>query len=127
MNEVLVAVIGILVPIIIGYFISLLLSFKEKRRELMLTYLIEAYTAIENSAYNEIDLKLENAIGIIQLFGTTRQIDLAKQMAFDLANHKMADLDDLLLDLRNSLRRELKLEEYKGGIFHFRVSHDNTE
>ena len=120
MNEFLIAIISVLGGSVIGYFISSILSFKEKRRELILSYLIDAYKALENAAHREIGEEIEKAIGTIQLFGTTKQIELARKFTSDLAENNSANYNDLLYDLRNSLRKELKLDKYKGNITHLR-------
>ena len=125
MNELLIAVVSVLIASfvggIIGYFLSLRLSLKEKRRELILTYLISAYTDLENSTHRQLGEELERAIATIQLFGTTKQIDLARNASREFSKNQGANLDELLYDLRNSLRRELALDEYKDGITHLRV------
>ena len=125
MNELSIAIVSVLAGSvaggIIGYFISSMLSFKEKRRELILAYLIEAYKALENAAHRDVGEELEKAIGTIQLFGTVEQIELAKKFARNLAEHKNADYNDLIYDLRNSLRRELKLGKYEGNVTHLRT------
>jgi len=126
-NTVAIALVPIIIGYLILYFINLRLSSKAKRRELRLTYLIEAYTAIERYAFRKLGTELEDAVATIQLFGTEKQIELAKQVAIDLTERKQADFDELLLDLRNSLRRELKLKKYEGGIVHLRTTWDRTQ
>jgi len=126
LNTVAIALVPIIIGYLILYFINLRLSSKAKRRELILTYLIEAYTAMERCAFRKLGTELEDAVATVQLFGTKKQIELAKQMAIDLTERKQADFDELLLDLRNSLRRELRLKEYEGGIVHLRTTWDRT-
>ena len=46
----------------------------------------------------------------IQLLGTARQSKLAAQFCIDMADKGVGYMDDLLLDLRNDLRKELTLE-----------------
>ena len=122
MSEVLIALISVLIAGLLGYWGNSLLSLREKRRELALKYLIDAYTVMESVAHKEINSELENALGIIQLFGTIKQIELAKKLALDIANNGEANFDELLLDLRNNLRTTLGLEEYKNRIIHLRIA-----
>ena len=85
------------------------------RRKLRTEYLLEAYRRLQNASHRGGNEKayyddLESAISDIQLLGTPRQAMLAAKFAQDMARERIAYLDDLLLDLRNSLRDELKLE-----------------
>jgi hypothetical protein len=58
----------------------------------------------------EFEDQLESAVADIQLLGTAKQAELAAQFSIDMAENGIAHLDDLLRDLRDSLRSELKLE-----------------
>ena len=101
---------------IIGWFVTYLLSSKRdlrnKQREMMLSYLIEAYRHIENAS-NRQDLEhriwLEPALADIQLFGSLEQIELAKQAAIELTQNHHVNVDELLQSLRCDLRKKLDL------------------
>lgn len=97
-----------------------------KKMDLQVKYLIEAYRLIEKSAnrpkeFNN-DLELESAIADIQLFGTARQVQLAQQFALDIANKSMASTDELIKDLRKDLRNKLNLEFVKPELIHLRIT-----
>jgi hypothetical protein len=99
-----------------------------KRRELRVQYLIEAYRRLENAS-NRPSLKgvvseFEKAIADIQLFGTPRQVALAQEFALGFALAGTHSLDPLMNDLRNSLRAELDLEPVTEGIKYLRISFD---
>ena len=58
-------------------------------------------------------LDIESAIADIQLLGTKHQVELAVEFTKVFVSKKSASLDDLLQDLRNSLRVELELENVR--------------
>jgi hypothetical protein len=64
---------------------------------------------------------METAVAKIQLFGSTVQIRLAQEMLDSFAATRGADLNKLLSDLRNELRKELDLGEVSGKLMHLRV------
>lgn len=95
-----------------------------ERRKLHVTYLLEAYRRLE-SASNREDMPLhwanfESAIADIQLLGSAHQVALARKFAIDMAKDKTALLDPLILDLRRSLRAELKLEQVPEAVAYLR-------
>lgn len=104
---------------IVGWYIVHRLNMERdranKRRDLRTQYLIEAYRRIERATNRPKDfdnnLEIETAIADIQLFGSAQQVKLAEKFAFDIARKSNAPTDELLLNLRDELRRELKLEK----------------
>ena len=105
---------------VVGWFIvhELLISrdIKNKRIELKIKYLIEAYRRLEHILHRDNpDLKdFESAIADIQLFGTKEQAELAREVALEFAKNRTASLDPLLGDLREDLRTLLHLEHLQG-------------
>jgi len=96
-----------------------------KKRDLQIQYLIEAYRRIESSANRpkkfDNNLELESAISDIQLFGNKKQVDLAEKFAFDIANNSYASTDELLINMRAELRKELGLEKVSSEIVYLRL------
>ena len=87
-----------------------------ERRKQRLVYLLDAYRRLESCA-NPHDPQaiwpaFESAIADIQLLGTARQVELAQQVARAAQENqsKGASLNELLFDIRQSLRVELQLE-----------------
>jgi len=85
------------------------------RRKLRTQYLLEAYRRLEGASHREgrqkeFEDQLESAVADVQLLGTPKQAELAAQFGIDIAKNGVAYMDDLLRDLRDSLRSELKLE-----------------
>jgi hypothetical protein len=130
--ELLVSLLITSVVVIIGWFIAHWLSSKRdqenKRRDLRVQYLIEAWRKLENASnrYDNTQLAdLETAIADIQLFGSPKQIDLAIQFVENFVNTKTGSLDELLNELRQSLRNELNLEAVSKNTHHLRIISNN--
>ena len=103
---------------IIGNCISVL------RQELRVNYLIEAWRLLE-SASNRNDNKLIKNIEVakadIQLFGNSKQIELAQEFAVKFSETKQGSLNLLLSELRTNLREELKLEKVSSELRYIRI------
>lgn len=95
-----------------------------ERRKLRVAYLLEAYRRLESASNREDMLanssSFESAIADIQLLGSAHQVALARKFALDMAKHKTAPLDPLILDLRQSLRAELELEPVSEPVAYLR-------
>ena len=77
-------------------------------------YLIEAWKMLERASCredNRYNTDVEIAIANIQLFGTTRQIELAQKFIEEIARNHSSSALELLNQLRRDLRKELKLEK----------------
>ena len=105
----------------VGGWLSVRRDRANKRRDTRVSYLIEAYRRLEagsNRAKPTPSSRkaIESAIADIQLFGSARQVAAAQEFARRMAEVSEASLDDLLLDLRDDLRKELQLEPVKGRL-----------
>lgn len=82
-----------------------------ERRKIVVQLLLEAYRKLENASNrNETPWgDIESAIADIQLLGSLRQATLAMEFATLMGENRTASMDTLLLELRDSLRLELKL------------------
>lgn len=101
---------------------------RNKRREIRVQYLIEAYRHLESGTCRgaihgtEFAGPFESAIADIQLFGTTDQSQMAKNLAVAIASgHQEASAGALLLSLRNALREELDLGSLNEEPIYFRL------
>jgi len=97
---------------------------ENKRHDMRIRYLLEAYRRLENAA-NRPDLSnyardLESALADIQLLGSQKQVQLAHEFAVSMAKNSTASLDRIVADIRDELRRELRLAPLPGGIVVFR-------
>jgi hypothetical protein len=116
----------------IGSWLAVRRDRANKRRDLRVQYLIEAYrrlaTATERKETNaEHFADLDSAIVDVQLFGSADQIVAAQKFAKRLAEHRVAQLSELLASLRDDLREELKLECVGGSIVVLRPTFDAKE
>jgi hypothetical protein len=115
-----------------GWYVAHRLSIKRdqenKRRELRVQYLIEAYRRLEYASNRPLSEQVapdfEKAVADIQLFGTPRQVELAQAFAHGFAEAGTYTLDPLMNELRNDLRKELKLESVKSDITYLRMTFD---
>jgi hypothetical protein len=97
-----------------------------ERRKLLISYLLEAYRRTEGASNREDPIghrqTLESAIADIQLLGSPAQVHLARQFAHDMAQDSEASVDELINDLRRSLREELHLPEVQERVLYLRFS-----
>lgn len=113
----LIAVIGWM----IGHYFTSKRDKTNKRRDLTIQHLINAYRVLTNEiahreSSKEGEQKLELIISEIQLFGSLEQAKMAKQLAYDIADKKGFDLDPLINSLRSDLRKQLNLEHIDGNV-----------
>jgi hypothetical protein len=121
---------------VISWFIGSWLTAKRdranKRRDLRVQYLIEAYRRLATATERkETDASyfadLDSALVDVQLFGSGEQIAAAKKFAKELAEHRAAQLGELLASLRSDLREELKLERVEGSLLVLRPTFDEKK
>jgi len=102
-----------------------------KRRDLRVQYLVEAYRRLEAAAHRQLvpphSSDMESAIADVQLFGSAVQVHAAQQFALETAGQGGSSLDELLSSLRNDLRQELQLESIEGKLIHLRVGHGGED
>ena len=87
---------------------------QNRRREQRIGYLISVFRAFakvnNHPRLYEVAGELEQAVADVQLFGTPKQVSLVQQFATELGTLQTADLNDILVELRDSLRAELGAE-----------------
>lgn len=109
-----------------------------KRQEVVTNYLVDVYRKLDRFAASLISGELSkkdaedinSAITDIQLFGSVEQINLAVNIAESLTRKKGVKNDDLInliINLRNNLRKELNLEYVSANIAHLNVSFIDDE
>jgi len=115
--------------VIIGWLVAhLLTQHRErvgKRQDKRTEYLINAYRKLESSANRDATREtannIESAIADIQLFGNEKQINFANEFSKSLTGKGPASLDNLLIQLREDLRKELKLSKVPRKISYLRI------
>lgn len=96
------------------------------------SYLLDAYRRLESGSNRRDDPshawpQIESAIADIQLLGTPEQVRLAKQFAQSLSSANAASADELLFDLRSSLRSELQLAATSIPVTFLRFSDEGAK
>ena len=120
------ALIGAIIGALLGHKLTKERDREQRRRELVLTYLIDAWKNLETGSRDTIDIHrksevLEKAIADIQLFGSPEQIRMASEFAKSMTANNSANTTPLLSDLRDSLRLELNLKRAP-TLFFFRLT-----
>jgi hypothetical protein len=98
-----------------------------RRGDLRIQYLLTAYRTVADTSHRDLDpgsadvRKFEQGLADIQLLGSEKQAEMAVAVGKALAKNGEAELDALLLSLRDDLRSELKLEPLARRPFHIRV------
>ncbi len=110
-----------------GHFLSNRRESEKRKKEMRVTYLIEAFRKLEKgaspTANNYSPGDFESAISDIQLFGSGSQVKLAQKFCKSASEGDGSLLQDLLENIRNELRTELSLPKEKlPKISPFRVS-----
>lgn len=98
---------------------------ENKKKELRIKYLIDAWSKLEYASNRDKNAQefidyIEKPIASIQLFGTSKQIELAQKIAEQITKNQQANLDLILKELRDNLRDELNLEKINSGIKYIR-------
>ena len=120
---------------IVSWFVGSWLSVRRdranKRRDLRVQYLIEAYRRLVTASNRDPSpsqfVDLESAVDDIQLFGTPKQVAAAQEFARKMAQHHEASLGGLLADVRADLRKELKLDPIEGNRVFLRFGKDEVQ
>ncbi len=99
----------------IGGWLAVRRDRSNKRRDLRVQYLIEAYRRLANGTERketnaEYFADMDSALVDVQLFGSPDQTEAAQKFAKQLAEHRVAQSTELLASLRSDLRDKLKLE-----------------
>lgn len=112
-NDLIIQCIITVIGWIVVYIFAIRQNTQIKKKEVTIEYLIQAWSKLEkasNRKDNRYNTEIETAIADIQLFGTKRQIELAQQFAEEITRNKKSSTLELLVLLREDLRKELKLE-----------------
>jgi hypothetical protein len=115
---------------IVGHWLNARRDLANKRRELRVRYLVDAWRSIEkaaNRADRDATRGLEEALADVQLFGTSEQAAAAAATAREMAGTGVASVSKLLEELRADLRRELYLGPASGNLIHLRVTYPPTK
>jgi hypothetical protein len=121
---------------IVGWFFAHWLNVSrdlaQRRREARLRSLEAAYLRLANSSgrtFTEERMdEIELFVSELQLYGTPRQVELMGRIVEGLKiPNNTVNFTPLLLDLRDTIRLELKLESLKEEIWWFRFNRINSK
>jgi hypothetical protein len=110
---------------IVVHFLSQKRQIEEKKREIRVKYLREAYQTLANIADHDLNpesLKsFQSALNDIQLFGSRSQITIVGDLVKSMTNKEPADLNELLKHLRNEIRTSIGLDGIDDYRWHVRI------
>lgn len=124
LSPLLFSAIGGLVGAWLAYSLNIKRDRQQKRRDLTVKYLIEAYRHLERAAghrlVGEVARGVETAVGDVQLFGSPEEVISAQKFALAIESGGGADVGDLLRLLRRRLRAELALDPVDETLLYYR-------
>jgi hypothetical protein len=110
---------------IVGWWVVNVQQRRAVRRNMRIEYLLNAYRQLERVTNREPTREhgraIEEAVADVYLLGTPKQVKLAADFASTFAQAGGADLNNLLTDLRKSLRHELLLEADESDSVSLRI------
>lgn len=95
---------------------------KNKLRDIRLTFLIETYRLLSESSNRRGDeahnywSHMEKAVSDMQLLGTPEQVSEIKEWVSIMIDKQSAPIDSVLNNLRDELRKELRLAPVEGNL-----------
>lgn len=110
---------------IVGHWLNSVRERNNRRREARLIGLESAYKCLSMISNRDMtathEYEFERFVSEILLYGTPKQVQLMTELveAF-IRRDKIISFDLLLEDLRNTLRKELKMEKVAGPIWWYR-------
>ena len=109
-----------------GHWLTARRELSSRKREARLKALEAAYMRLATSSNRELTPelldKLETFVSEIQLYGTPKQVELMSQLvqAF-IRPPGVVSFDELLRDLRDTIREQLALEPLQGPVWWLRL------
>jgi hypothetical protein len=111
---------------VVGWIVGQVLARRALRRTMRVEYLLVAYRRLERVSNRPMTLaderEIEAAVADVQLLGSPEQVELVQVFVTAFAAEGRASTDPLLDNLRDSLRRELLLEDVPPVASRLRIS-----
>ncbi|MCK4912109.1 MAG: hypothetical protein KAS05_00120 [Candidatus Omnitrophica bacterium] len=115
--NIIIPILSALFGLIFGHWLNRRRNFENKKREIRINYLIEAYRKLERGAIpnakNFDKGDFESAIADIQMLGNLEQVNIAYEFAIKATQGDGSKLQELLENLRMELRNELSIKNNK--------------
>ncbi len=109
---------------VVAHWLSSRRELEQKKREIRVQYLREAYLKIANlcdrGEFPRDISDLQDALNDIQLFGEEKQIILIGETITQLIDNQTASFDELLKQLRNEIRRHIGLNPMESTRWYIR-------
>jgi hypothetical protein len=127
MISLLSSIVGGLIVAFVNHAMTKRREHDRSKHELNLKYLIEAWRNLSKGSRDDVEIwekasALEKGIEDVQLFGSAEQIKMAQLMAQEMTTKGSSNTTPLLHNLRNDIRRELRLENVAEAEFFFRIT-----
>jgi len=111
---------------IVGHILSSRREILQKRREIRIQYLRQAYLNLSQVAdtggnFTKNISLIQASLNDIQLFGDPEHIDLIEKLISDLETKNTVPMDNLLMQLRDEIRNHLRLSKIEGGRWSVRL------
>ena len=119
LNPFLLAFFGAIVGGLVAHRLSSRRDVSNKKRELIVRNLIDAYEAFDSSTLRdprEEMLAVEGAVAKLQLFGDEKIIGLTHEFCDAMRLEGKQNIDRLMKELRRQLRKELELSEIESDF-----------
>jgi hypothetical protein len=115
----------------LGHAFSVRRDRQNRRQEQRIDYLISVYRAFCKANHHprlyEVADEVEQAIADVQLFGTPAQVQLVQKFADELGTRQEAPLNEILIELRDSLRMELGADALPKRQVWLRIGRNDPE
>ncbi len=130
--KILITIVLALIGYIATHYFNSRRDIELKQREIITGHLINAYRILTTEITRreltmERNLKLENIISELQLFGSEREVELTKKLAEDIKKGGDFYMDDLINELRDNLRKELNLQSAYGNVVWLRYEKNGAK
>ena len=118
------AVVGGVIVATVNHLFFLRREKENKKRETLLRYLLEAYddlSVVSNLDPKDEVLQIERAIDSLQLIADDRLIELTRRYRDEMVSLGQTNTDDLMVYMRNLIRKELGLSPIAEAPFYLRL------
>jgi hypothetical protein len=108
------AIVGGIIVAISNHYLASRREIAQKQRDLALSKLVDAWLLLQDACEKKIskpDLqKFEEAVRLVVLFGSDRQIDEIELAAKAITSGQIGDFTSVIVSLRRDIRQKLQIE-----------------
>ncbi|MBB6146917.1 hypothetical protein HNQ77_004898 [Silvibacterium bohemicum] len=129
MLQIIVPALVALIVVSLSHFFTSHRDQVNRRREQRIEYLVTVFRALSKANNHprlyEVADDVEQAVADIQLFGTPEQVRLVQEFATALGTKHEAELNPLLISLRDDLRSDLGAQSIPQRLIWLRIARKN--